>query len=217
MAAWLKSGRGACRLFFTANFVRVGERPGQGEQRVAGVGERIKKRRLELGWTQDQLGQKAGISKSFLSDLENGKRSVSAKNLLDIARALSVSLDFLMTGEASEKPVDRGSDPGVPGPVRCRRRAFVPANADAAGHAEADRRPPQRQEEGRPGVGGLAEVLRGREGIPGGRMSRLEHCHLKSLDLAAELGLAGAADPVDAHPATTAAAASTAGWPRPVA
>ena len=66
------------------------------------VGERIKKRRLELGWTQDQLCQKAGISKGFLSDLENDKRSVSAMNLLDIARALSVSLDYLMTGTASE-------------------------------------------------------------------------------------------------------------------
>jgi transcriptional regulator with XRE-family HTH domain len=56
---------------------------------------------MDLGWTQDQLCTKAGISTSFLSDLENGKRSVSASNLLDIARALSVSLDFLMTGKAS--------------------------------------------------------------------------------------------------------------------
>src|SRR5476649_404332 len=71
---------------------------------MAGVGERIKKRRAELGWTQDQLAQKAGISKSFLSDLENGKRSVGAENLLDISRALGVSIDFLMTGEVSEKP-----------------------------------------------------------------------------------------------------------------
>lgn len=71
---------------------------------MSGVGDRIRQRRLELGWTQDQLAQKAGISKSFLSDLENGKRSVSANNLLDIARALTVSLDFLMTGEASKEP-----------------------------------------------------------------------------------------------------------------
>lgn len=71
------------------------------------VGERIKKRRTELGWTQDQLAQKAGISKSFLSDLENGKRSVSADNLLDIARVLNLSLDYLMKGEESEtKPVE---------------------------------------------------------------------------------------------------------------
>src|ERR1700732_5164653 len=78
---------------------------------MSGVGERIKKRRAELGWTQDQLGQKAGISKSFLSDLENSKRSVGAENLLDIARALGVSLDFLMTGEASQ---DQKTDVPIP-------------------------------------------------------------------------------------------------------
>jgi y4mF family transcriptional regulator len=71
------------------------------------VGERIRKRRIELGWTQDQLAHKAGISKSFLSDLENGKRSVSADNLLDIARVLNLSLDYLMKGEESEtKPAE---------------------------------------------------------------------------------------------------------------
>lgn len=70
---------------------------------MAGVGERIRRRRQELGWTQEQLCQKAGISKGFLSDLENDKRSVSADNLLDLARALSLSLDYLMTGKASEE------------------------------------------------------------------------------------------------------------------
>ena len=66
------------------------------------VGDRIKRRRNELGWTQDVLAEKAGISKSFLSDLENGKRSVGADTLLDISRALSLSLDYLMTGEEPE-------------------------------------------------------------------------------------------------------------------
>jgi transcriptional regulator with XRE-family HTH domain len=71
------------------------------------VGDRIKQRRLELGWTQDQICEKVGLSKSFFSELENGKRSVSAENLLEIARALSVSLDYLMTGKASkEKPTE---------------------------------------------------------------------------------------------------------------
>jgi len=71
------------------------------------IGDRIKQRRAELGWTQDLLAQKAGISKSFLSDLENGKRSVSADNLLDIARVLSRSLDYLMTGSESEPVPDK--------------------------------------------------------------------------------------------------------------
>jgi transcriptional regulator with XRE-family HTH domain len=67
------------------------------------VGERIKRRRGELGWTQYQLAQRAGISKSFLSDLENGKRSVSADNLLDIAQVLNLSLDYLMTGDEGKR------------------------------------------------------------------------------------------------------------------
>ena len=46
-------------------------------------------------------------------------------------------------------------------------------------------------------------------------MSRLEHA-AEVADLAADLGLAGAANPVDAILAI-AGPASTAGWPRPVA
>jgi transcriptional regulator with XRE-family HTH domain len=79
--------------------------PPDKEHRVSSVGERIKQRRLDLGWTQDQLCTKTGLSKSFLSELESGKRSVSATNLLSIARTLSVSLDYLMTGTASEEPL----------------------------------------------------------------------------------------------------------------
>ena len=67
------------------------------------LGDRIKARRVELGWTQDVLARKAGISKGFLSDVENAKRSVRADTLLDIARVLSRSLDFLMTGDDTDK------------------------------------------------------------------------------------------------------------------
>jgi transcriptional regulator with XRE-family HTH domain len=67
------------------------------------VGERVKKRRSELEWTQEFLAQKVGISKSFLSDLENGKRSVSADNLLELAKALSLTLDYLMEGSSKEE------------------------------------------------------------------------------------------------------------------
>jgi transcriptional regulator with XRE-family HTH domain len=65
------------------------------------VGERIRERRLELGWTQEKLAAEAKISTGFLSDLETGKRNVSAENLLEIAHALGVSLDFLMKGGPS--------------------------------------------------------------------------------------------------------------------
>ncbi len=66
------------------------------------LGNRVRRLRTELGLTQDALAQKAGISKSFLSDVENGKRSIGAETLLDLGRSMGVSLDYLMTGAASD-------------------------------------------------------------------------------------------------------------------
>jgi len=67
------------------------------------LGERIRARRLERGWTQDELAERSRISKGFLSDLENSKRGVNADKLLDVARVLGVSIDFLMTGSEEER------------------------------------------------------------------------------------------------------------------
>lgn len=62
------------------------------------LGDRIKERREELGWTQETLANRAGLSKGFLSDVENGKRGIGARSLLDIAQVLGMSLDYLMKG-----------------------------------------------------------------------------------------------------------------------
>jgi transcriptional regulator with XRE-family HTH domain len=75
------------------------------------VGERVRRRRQELGWSQDLLARKAGISKGFLSDLETGKRRIGADTLLDLGRALGLSLDYLMTGQDSE---DHRTDEEIP-------------------------------------------------------------------------------------------------------
>ena len=71
---------------------------------MSSLGERIRGRRVELGWTQDYLALKAGISKGFLSDLENSKRNVSADNLMSIAQVLNLSLDYLMKGDDVPPP-----------------------------------------------------------------------------------------------------------------
>ncbi len=69
---------------------------------MATIGDRIKGRRIELGLTQEELAKKANISKGFLSDVENGRRNVGADTVLDLAGALGLSLDYLMTGEVIE-------------------------------------------------------------------------------------------------------------------
>lgn len=63
---------------------------------MQGLGERIKERRKSLGWTQQTLCDKTGLSKGFLSDVENGKTSVCVDNLVEIAKALSVSVGHLV-------------------------------------------------------------------------------------------------------------------------
>ena len=83
---------------------RAGPEGSSGGITMLSVGERVRQRRQELRWSQDLLAQKAGISKSFLSDLETGKRSIGADTLLDLGRALEVSLDYLMTGEPGQPP-----------------------------------------------------------------------------------------------------------------
>src|SRR5947207_1415263 len=69
---------------------------------MVSVGTRIRAQRLRLGWTQEKLATEAKISTGFLSDLETGKRNVSAENLLEISHALGVSLDYLMKGDPGE-------------------------------------------------------------------------------------------------------------------
>ena len=66
---------------------------------MASVGDRIKKRRKDLGLSQHDICIRVGLSKSFFSELESGKRNVSSSNLLSIGRVLGVSLDWLMTGK----------------------------------------------------------------------------------------------------------------------
>jgi DNA-binding XRE family transcriptional regulator len=78
------------------------------------VGERIRERRTQLGWTQDELATRASVSKGYLSDLENNKRSVGADTLLDLSEALNLSLDYLMKGEATPSPGQRDKPLEIP-------------------------------------------------------------------------------------------------------
>ena len=62
------------------------------------VGNRIRHVREKLGMTQDALATAAGLSKGFISEVENSKRNISAQNLLKVANALSASIQYLLEG-----------------------------------------------------------------------------------------------------------------------
>src|SRR5437899_2565095 len=52
------------------------------------LGERIRKLRKQRGWTQAEMAEKVGIDRSFLADVERGKRNISLLNLNVIALGL---------------------------------------------------------------------------------------------------------------------------------
>ena len=57
----------------------------------------VRARREELGLTQEDLADKAGIHRTYLSDIERGSRNVSLLNIEQMARALTLSLGELFT------------------------------------------------------------------------------------------------------------------------
>lgn len=62
------------------------------------LGERIRKLRKRRGWTQAEMAEKVGIDRSFLADVERGKRNISLLNLKLIALGLQISLSRLLSG-----------------------------------------------------------------------------------------------------------------------
>ena len=66
------------------------------------TGDRIREIREKKRIKQEELANLAGISKGFLSDVENNNANVSSKTLLKIANSLGASIDFLLRGEKAE-------------------------------------------------------------------------------------------------------------------
>lgn len=52
----------------------------------------VKTRREELGMTQEDLAHKAGIHRTYLSDVERGTRNLSLVNIERLAEALAISM-----------------------------------------------------------------------------------------------------------------------------
>lgn len=55
-------------------------------------GALIRKRRKELGYTQLELAEGAGVGVTFISKLENGKGSSEFDRVLRVARMLGIDL-----------------------------------------------------------------------------------------------------------------------------
>ncbi len=64
------------------------------------IGNRVKKFRLERGYTQEKASEMAGLTPTHFSHVETGNTKVSLPTLLKIASALGITLDDLVLPDA---------------------------------------------------------------------------------------------------------------------
>lgn len=61
------------------------------------LGDRIRKLRKKRGWTQVVMAEKVGLDRSFLADVERGKRNISVLNLDVIAKGFDLTLSQFLS------------------------------------------------------------------------------------------------------------------------
>jgi transcriptional regulator with XRE-family HTH domain len=71
------------------------------------VGERIRQRRKELGYSLRALGARTNLTASFLSQVENNRSSLSLESLQRIATALEVPMFAFLNGAHQPSPIVR--------------------------------------------------------------------------------------------------------------
>ncbi len=60
------------------------------------LGQNIRKYRLQMHLTQEQLAEKVSLSSGYIGDIERADRILSVQAMLDICRALEVSPNHLL-------------------------------------------------------------------------------------------------------------------------
>lgn len=70
-------------------------------------GERVREVRKSLGLTLEKFGEKIGMKKNSVSQIENGKNNVTDANVKAICREFNISEDWLRTGSGEMRiPVE---------------------------------------------------------------------------------------------------------------
>lgn len=65
-------------------------------------GSALRRRRLRMNLSQEELAARVGIHRTYLADIERGARNVSLVNLEKIATGLGISLAALLDGLGEE-------------------------------------------------------------------------------------------------------------------
>ena len=62
------------------------------------LGRRLRKLRLARGWTQEDMAERFGIDRAYLSHLERGTKNICLPTLHILASGFGLSLSKLLSG-----------------------------------------------------------------------------------------------------------------------
>lgn len=66
------------------------------------IGNRIFKKRKQMGLTQEALADKMNVSIQMISNLEHGNKAIKIENLIKISDILDVSTDYILKGTSEQ-------------------------------------------------------------------------------------------------------------------
>ncbi|MCK5680449.1 helix-turn-helix transcriptional regulator, partial [bacterium] len=81
----------------------------QGRTLEKAIADRIRAKRLERDWTLDQLAKATGLSKGYLSQIENKDKTPTLGTLTKIAFGLGIDAVSLITGEETKRKQEKFS------------------------------------------------------------------------------------------------------------
>ena len=85
--------------------VSVGGRTAPDVKRL--FGERVREMRSRVAISQEELADRAGLDRTYISSLERGHRNVALENICRLATALGVDPGSLIAGFPSPGPRER--------------------------------------------------------------------------------------------------------------
>ncbi|MFE9278714.1 helix-turn-helix domain-containing protein [Paenibacillus glucanolyticus] len=71
------------------------------------VGAKVRDLRKQKGWSQELLGEKAGLHFSYIGGLERGEKNITLINLQKVATALDVQVQDFFTYSKETKKIDK--------------------------------------------------------------------------------------------------------------
>lgn len=75
------------------------------------AGERLRKKRSLLGFTQDDVAEKTDRSSKYYADIERGNCGMSVETMMALSKTLDLSLDYIIYGnESSEAEKKKNTD-----------------------------------------------------------------------------------------------------------